>query len=387
MRSWLPHTRAPRGRGVALLLASSLFMGLMFGVTVGPTRSWAQSGTGSAATVSPAQLLQEAYRISEQAETIGQYTEVIDFCEAASDTQLSTKLAEYAQQLLSWSYNRRGELLAHQGDSERAFADFDAAVELNPKRWQAWHNRGVSFAMAGDYQSAIKDLTQSIKLQPNYANAFFNRAELLYELGDFQRAIGDYDRALKLNPDDAAALNSRGHAHYRFGDLRNAVTDYDRAIELEPGDAAAHVNRGDAYILMGRFARAQNDFLKAIQLDPELARAHQSAAWLKATCPDGRFRNETSALELAERAQQLVGEDDYRYLDTLAAAHANAGRFEDAAEIQRQAVALVPPEDAGRFEQRLALYRSGRPYRLGSAAQVARQPRREQSSTRQPQAR
>jgi tetratricopeptide (TPR) repeat protein len=357
-------------------------LGLVFGLATGPPRSWAQSGADSTAVATPAQLLQEAYKLSEQAETIDQYSQVIDLCEAGSDASLSAKLAEYAHQLLSWSYNRRGELLAQQGESERAFADFAAAVELNPQRWQAWHNRGVSHALAGDYQSAIDDLTQSLKLQPKYANAYFNRAELLYELGQFERAISDYDQALQLNPNDAAALNSRGHAHYRFGDLSSAVADYDRAIEIEPGDAAAHVNRGDAFILMGRFARAANDFNRAIQLDPDSARAHQSAAWLKATCPDSRFRNESSALELAERARQLVGEDDYHYLDTLAAAHANAGRFEEAVKVQRQVVTLAPPDDADRFEERLTLYQSGTPYRLGGGSRVATAPRRGQSQVR-----
>lgn len=382
MRSLLPHTRAPRGRGVALLLASSLMVGLVFGMATGPPRTWAQLAADGAESVTPAQLLQEAYQLSERAESIDDYDRVIELCEVGSDAPLSAKLAEYAHQLLSWSYNRRGELLAQQGESQRAFTDFAAAVELNPQRWQAWHNRGVSHALAGDYESAIDDLTQSIKLQPKYGNAYFNRAELLYELGQFERAIADYDQALRLNPNDAAALNSRGHARYRFGDLRSAVADYDRAIEIEPGDAAAHVNRGDAYILMGRFARAANDFNRAIQLDPELARAHQSAAWLKATCPDSRFRNEASALELAERARQLVGEDDYRYLDTLAAAHANAGRFDDAVKVQRQVVAIVPADDAQRFQQRLMLYQSGQPYRLGGGSRVATVPRRGQSQTR-----
>ncbi|MEZ6069071.1 MAG: tetratricopeptide repeat protein [Pirellulales bacterium] len=376
MRSWLPLVRALRGRGVAALLASSLLLGLALGTVTRPLCCRAQSGVEAAEAVTPAQLLQEAYQLSEQAETIDQYDQVIAMCEAASDAPLSPKLAEYAQKLLSWSYNRRGEMYAHDGNSQRAFADFDAAVALNPQRWQAWHNRGVSHALGGDYQAAIDDLTKSIELQPQYGNAYFNRAELLYELGEFQRAVGDYDKAIELNPADAAALNSRGHAYYRLGDLHRAVADYDRAIELEANDAATYVNRGDAYILMGRFARAANDFNRALQLDPQLARAYQSAAWLKATCPDSRFRNEAGALELARKAQQLAGEQDYRYLDTLAAAHANAGRFDDAVKVQYEVIQLVPEDQADRFKERLALYQAGQPYRLGGGEHVATQPRR-----------
>ena len=51
------------------------------------------------------------------------------------------------------------------------------------------------------------------------------------------------------------------------------------------------------------------------------------------------------------------------YLDTLAAAHAEAGQFDDAIRWQEKAIELVEAEKKADYESRLVLYRAGKPYR------------------------
>jgi uncharacterized repeat protein (TIGR04138 family) len=50
-------------------------------------------------------------------------------------------------------------------------------------------------------------------------------------------------------------------------------------------------------------------------------------------------------------------------LDTLAAAYAEAGEFEEAIRWQERAAALAPPEEQASYEEPLDLYRQGRPFR------------------------
>jgi tetratricopeptide (TPR) repeat protein len=89
-----------------------------------------------------------------------------------------------------------------------------------------------------------------------------------------------------------------------------------------------------------------------------------------ATCPDARYRNADSAVRAAERALELGQKDDYRLLDTLAAAYANAQQFEEAQKTQQQAIQRAPKDEAPILQQRLQLYEAGRPYRqqAGSAS-------------------
>jgi tetratricopeptide (TPR) repeat protein len=79
-------------------------------------------------------------------------------------------------------------------------------------------------------------------------------------------------------------------------------------------------------------------------------------AWLLATTGGEAER----ALDFANRAV-AAGEDATR-LDTLAAALANAGRFDEAAAVQERALALNADDG---FARRLEEYRAGRPWRVG----------------------
>jgi hypothetical protein len=54
---------------------------------------------------------------------------------------------------------------------------------------------------------------------------------------------------------------------------------------------------------------------------------------------------------------------DAACLDTLAAAYAECGKFEDASRWQQRALVLADAEDRSAFRDRLALYETGRPYR------------------------
>jgi tetratricopeptide (TPR) repeat protein len=62
------------------------------------------------------------------------------------------------------------------------------------------------------------------------------------------------------------------------------------------------------------------------------------------------------ALAAAQKASSLAGDKDPNILDTLAAVHFKRGDVAKAVEVQKQAVSLLPAEDAAEFKQRLAEY-------------------------------
>jgi hypothetical protein len=92
-------------------------------------------------------------------------------------------------------------------------------------------------------------------------------------------------------------------------------------------------------------------------------KAAANLAWLLATSPDPEERDGAAALRFAEQAAALTGYRNPNVLDTLAAAHAEAGRFADAVVWQRRAIRLAAPSTRQEFVGRLALYQTGRPYR------------------------
>jgi tetratricopeptide (TPR) repeat protein len=319
------------------------------------------------ATTEPGKpLVLQAYAKSRTAKEESGFTETIDFCRDAMQAGVKPATATYVHQLMSWAHNRRGEIQAAAERDDQAFHDFDAAVELDSTSWRALHNRGVSYAVLGQSGKALADFNRAIELNPDFATAYFNRGETRYESGDFEAALADYDTAARLLPDDAGVFNSRGHAHFRMGHFTQAVADFNRTLKLDPKSAAAYLNRGDAYAAMGNYGAAAHDYDASIRIRPDLGRAHQSMAWLLATCPDPKFRNPAQAVVAAKIAIELDGQEDHRYLATLAAALANAGKFDAAERVQRQAVRGAPAKLRPTQEKRLALYHSHKPFRTGS---------------------
>lgn len=334
------------------------------------------AGTANAQTA--AEKIQTAFEKSKSVDSLADYDQLLDLCNEIRGMQLTSAQNDYVRKLSAWGQDRRGELraaraaeLARSGDAEgaaqmdaAALADFEAAVKNDPTRWKAAHNRGVSYAVAGRYDEAINDFSTVIQLNPSHANAWFNRAEIRYELGQFKEALADYNRAVELNPKDAGAYTSRGHAHFALRQFEAGIRDYDQAVRMNRS-AETLVDRADAYRSLARWQEAANDYRAAIELGANDARTLQSAAWFMATCPDSRFRNDDLALRAAQRAVELTMIDDWRNLDTLAAAQANAGQWNDAISNVEKALAAAPAEDQEPLDARLKLYQAKQAYRQG----------------------
>ncbi len=354
--------------------AQLLSLCLLVGVFVSSTPAQDQS------------LSDQLYAQAKAAVTVNAQNQVLQKIEKLREGELSDALTNYLTGLEAWVLHQRGETVSQQaaeaharGDAaaglkldKQAMEDFHAAIKLNPTRWKSYHQRGVCYALAGDFTQALADFSKTVELNPNYANAWFNRGEILYEMGKYAEAVKDYSQAIRLQPKDAGFCTGRGHAYFQLRRFPSALEDYHQAVALEPNSALHYANRGDAYRSLGRWSEAADDFAKAIGLDRSFGRALQSAAWLMATCPDPAYRNTDLALAAARRAIQLDGESDYIYLDTLAAAQANASEFREAVETLQRAVAAAPTENAAPLQARLALYRAAKPFRQPDTATAQR---------------
>jgi len=133
---------------------------------------------------------------------------------------------------------------------------------------------------------------------------------------------------------------------------------------LDPTLAVAYANRGRQWEKKPEFGRAAADYAKAAETDPRYARAYNVHAWLLASCSDAKWRDGAKAVTLATRACELTGRKDANYLDTLAAAHAEAGDFDRAVETAKAALALpgTSPAVTAELREHMALFEARRPY-------------------------
>lgn len=241
-------------------------------------------------------------------------------------------------------------------------------IRRNPSADWAYCNRAAAWKAKGDLDNALADETEAIRLDPADAITWNNRGSTWLAKGETENAIKDYTEAIRLKPSEAMTYANRGSVHLDSGDFPSAIRDCTEAIRLDPGLGQAYAVRAFARTKAGDFKRAAGDWESALRIDGTSVVAMNGLAWLRATCPDAACRNGGRAVELARRACELTDWEDYGYLDTLAAAHAEAGDFAAAAETQRKVLGLArtgkaDAEQIGQCTARLELYEAGAPYR------------------------
>lgn len=273
-----------------------------------------------------------------------------------------TKAVECDPNYVRAHVNRAG-VLAERGERERSLADYDRALELDCGNVPALVGRGNLRAASGEFDAALADFSEVLRLDPQHAGALVDRANVHYRRGDRDAALADLARATEVDPGYAPAWYNRANLLSEQGDLEGAIAAYTRVIERSPRHLPAYHNRGRAHARRGDYAAALADNLEALRIDPDSERALNNLAWLWATCRLDEYRDGARALEHALRVCERTGWQGPGYLDTLAAAYAECGQFEEAARWQARAVELAPEVEKDDYRGRLELYRQGTPYR------------------------
>ena len=265
----------------------------------------------------------------------------------------------------------RAELHLELEDFEAALADADAAVERNPESSTAHQTRGMIHRALHHEDDAEADFTTTLKLDPDRVLARLARATVRLGLKRFPEALADCDTVIEALPGLPKGFEIRGMARKFSGDIAGALSDYNEAIRLNPGSLLAYNLRAGIHYQQQQYNKAIQDHLEALKRDPKSAGTFNQLGWIWATAPDPDIRNGTRAKECATRACELTEWQEAGYLDTLAAAHAELGDYEEAAKWMEKAIKLAP-EHEDDYRTRLSLYESDKPYR-GNSALNARQ--------------
>ncbi len=235
------------------------------------------------------------------------------------------------------------------------------------------------------------------------AAMLINMSGTFFEKSDFANAIQYGEEALKIAPGTSVALHNLGAAYAGLNRPDDAAKAYRQALEIEPGSVESHSGLGVVLFLTGQLDEAEKRFDEALRLNPNFADAHywlgqvlqdkrkhaealqhyrlalalkpspnvlNDAAWLLATSTDDKIRDGNEAVVLAERACAAVsGTPSLSFLDTKAAAYAEAGRLVDAIKVLQEAIEAQEKSANNKeaettvLRSRLQLYQSGHSYR------------------------
>jgi tetratricopeptide (TPR) repeat protein len=121
----------------------------------------------------------------------------------------------------------------------------------------------------------------------------------------------------------------------------------------------------ERYLAGRQFTNAVEICRQAILANPKDDWSYNHLAWIKATCSESTIRDGKEAVAAARKACELTDWKQWSWIDTLAAAYAEAGDFKRALELEEQALRTGHPGESDQKEmrERIALYKQSRPFR------------------------
>jgi tetratricopeptide (TPR) repeat protein len=311
--------------------------------------------------------------ISDYSEAIARKTDFLDAISARAYLELLTK--DYAKALADLDraielkpempdfYFLRGSAEDALGDTDKAIEDFRVTTRLAPHSWQGFQGLGRLLELKGNHLQAIRQLSIAVTLNPVSANSLYERGVAYLGLNDFESAKVDFDTVISQNRGFTDAYVGRAKCELAIGDTESALNDLGLALSGESDSVTALSIRSLIYGRRARYDLALADLKAADNSSHSNAETANALAWMLAACPDAAYRDGPKSVTLANKALYLSNQKVPKYLETLAAAEASAGDYEEAARAEAKFIAAATsPGESVESNRRLRLYQDRKPF-------------------------
>lgn len=174
-----------------------------------------------------------------------------------------------------------GSFLNDIGEDLDGVAQWEKALELDPKNPATYNNLATYYGHAGPATKAFGYFEKAIELSPNESLYYHNFGSLVYqhrlearayfkcdEQKVYDKALELYDKALKLRPDDFPLATDLAQTYYLIKPLRadDALKAWEYAMKIARDDIerqGIHVHLARVKLNLGRYNEAK-DHLDAI---------------------------------------------------------------------------------------------------------------------------
>ncbi|XP_062824366.1 tetratricopeptide repeat protein 6 isoform X1 [Anolis carolinensis] len=165
------------------------------------------------------------------------------------------------------AYDGRAIVCLQMSDTFAAFQDTNAALKIITSA-ELLTNRGVINQFMGYLNCAMNDYQQAITVDPNYALAYFNAANIYFLNRQFVQANNYYSKALTLDPKNESAFLNRAITNTLLKKFEEAKADFENAICLSPFSAAIYFNKANLHKTLQQYEQAEEDISKALSIQP-----------------------------------------------------------------------------------------------------------------------
>lgn len=249
--------------------------------------------------------------------------------------------------------------------ADEAGPHFARAVALLPTYAEARQSYGDWLLARGRMEEAVEQYQAALELRPDWVDTRYRLGRALARVGQMAAAAEQFERVVQQQPDAIPALFDLATALVRLDRPADAVRHYREVLRLQPGHVGAAQRLARTLFQLGRTAEAIAVLEAGLRRSPDNAPLRADLAGLLISTTDASVRDSARAVALAEEALALGASRDVPLLDTLAAAYADLGQYQKAADLTREALAKArqdgPATAVPHLEARLRQYEAGRP--------------------------
>ncbi|MFT7668719.1 MAG: arylsulfatase A-like enzyme/Flp pilus assembly protein TadD [Planctomycetota bacterium] len=230
---------------------------------------------------------------------------------------------------------------ANHGKWNEMIAPLEKVVNACPEAAGFHTLLGDTYRRLNRLDEAHVHLAEALELDPEYDPAHFYMGAYQEVRGDLEAASASYRRNLELRPEYVPAREALARLQREAGDVTSALEQYEKIVKLDPNVAKHWVVRSQLALRIEDSELRRTALLRAVELAKDDLGSMNYCAWALATTLDESLRDGAHALTLATDLAQRTNRRVPQVLDTLAAAQAATGNFEDALMTIQAAIGLA----------------------------------------------
>ena len=177
---------------------------------------------------------------------------------------------------------------------KRAQNEFNTALIINPRYYQAYNALGVIELNTGNWNKARQYFGRALEVYPNYATAIDNLGTVDYLQGNHDLAQKRFMKAISLNPNSSTAYFHLAQVYDKKSGYSKALDALDHSLRIKGNSSVAYNLRGEILKKQGNEAAAIESFKKSIALKPENTKPYVNLAKIY----ERRFDNELAIASL-----------------------------------------------------------------------------------------
>lgn len=160
-----------------------------------------------------------------------------------------------------------GDAAFNKGDYSAAVTGYTESLQTNPTDLDLLFGRGRAYQELGELLEAQADFEQALNLDPKNFQVLLSLATIQLDQKSYASALLYATKAEEISGAPAMASLLKGRALHQLGMPEDALKAYGNAIQLDRNFGQAYLNRGLLKVALERTKQACEDFKLATALD------------------------------------------------------------------------------------------------------------------------